>query len=168
MIPFYLDRFEGDAYPTYAWAVSAVEVEVDTYTGLVKIPGAYGVFDVGTPVDYNIVVGQMEGGFLQGLGYASIEKMSYDGKGRIRNNSFTDYLVPTSMDVPKLVAKMHVEEYPDGPYGAKGAGELPLVAPPAAYLEAVEQALGGMHKHRLHTIPFSTEDVILELNKEAL
>ena len=168
MIPFYLDRFEGDAYPTYAWAVSAVAVEVDTYTGVVEILGAYGSFDVGTPVDYNIVVGQMEGGFLQGLGYASIEKMSYDNKGRIRNNSFTDYLVPTSMDVPKLVAKMHVEEYPDGPYGAKGAGELPLVAPPPAYLEAVEMALGGGMKHRLNAIPFSTEDVILELNKEVL
>ena len=81
---------------------------------------------------------------------------------------FTDYLVPTSMDVPNLVAKMHVEEYPGGPYGAKGAGELPLVAPPAAYLEAVEMALGGMKKHRLNAIPFSTEDVILELNKEVL
>ena len=52
--------------------------------------------------------------------------------------------------------------------GAKGAGELPLVAPPAAYLEAVEMALGGMKKHRLNAIPFSTEDVILELNKEVL
>ena len=168
MIPFYLDRFEGDAYPTYAWATSAIEVEVDTYTGLVKILGAYGSFDVGTPVDYNIVLGQMEGGFLQGIGYASIEKMDYDGKGRIRNNSFTDYLVPTAMDVPNLKATLHVEEYPDGPYGAKGAGELPLVAPPAAYIEAVEMALGGMQKHRLNRIPFSTEDVILELNKEGL
>lgn len=168
MIPFSLDRFEGDAYPTYAWATSAVEVEVDTYTGLVRILGAYGCFDVGTPVDYQIVLGQMEGGFLQGLGYASIEKMDYDSKGRIRNNSFTDYLVPTTMDVPNMVAELYVEEYPDGPYGAKGAGELPLVVPAPAYLEAVEMALGGCKKHRLSHIPFSTEDVILELNKEAL
>ena len=167
MIPFYLDRFEGDAYPTYAWATSAVEVEVDTYTGLAKILGAYGCFDVGTPVDYNIVVGQMEGGFLQGLGYASIEKMNYDDKGRIRNNSFTDYLVPTAMDVPNMVAVLHVEEYPEGPYGAKGAGELPLVAPAPAYLEAIEMALGGAKKHSLKTIPFGPEDVIHELNKEA-
>ncbi|MBQ7218775.1 MAG: xanthine dehydrogenase family protein [Ruminococcus sp.] len=168
MIPFYLDRFEGDAYPTYAWALGAVEVEVDTYTGLVNILGAYGSFDVGTPVDYNIVLGQMEGGFLQGLGYASIEKMSYDSKGRIRNNSFTDYLVPTTMDVPKMVATLHVEEYPDGPYGAKGAGELPLVSPAPAYIEAVEMALGGAKKHPLNFIPFNQEDVIRELNKEAL
>ena len=166
MIPFYLDRFEGDAYPTYAWATNAVEVEVDTYTGVAKILGAYGSFDVGTPVDYNIVVGQMEGGFLQGLGYASIEKMNYDGKGRIRNNSYTDYLIPTAMDVPNLKAVMHVEEYPDGPYGAKGAGELPLVGAAPAYVEAIEQALGGASAHKLNFAPFNAEDVIAELNKE--
>lgn len=166
MIPFYLDRFEGDAYPTYAWATNAVEVEVDTFTGVAKILGAYGSFDVGTPVDYNIVVGQMEGGFLQGLGYASIEKMNYDGKGRIRNNSYTDYLIPTAMDVPNLKAVMHVEEYPDGPYGAKGAGELPLVGAAPAYVEAIEQALGGASAHRLNFAPFNAEDVIAELNKE--
>jgi len=168
MIPFDLDSFHGDAYPTYAWGVNAVEVEVDTYTGRSKILGAWGSFDVGTPVDMNIVVGQMEGGFLQGLGYASIEQMAADKRGRIRNNSFSDYIIPTAVDVPELKVIMHVEKFPDGPYGAKGAGELPLVAPPPAYLEAVEMALGGMKKHRLNTIPFSTEDVILELNKEVL
>lgn len=166
MIPFYLDRFEGDAYPTYAWSVNAVEVEADTLTGKVKILGAYGSFDVGTPVDYNIVLGQMEGGFLQGLGYSSIEKMDYDNKGKIWNHSFTDYLIPTTKDVPKLVAMLHVEEYPDGPYGAKGAGELPLVGAAPAYLEAVEMALGGMKKHALNFVPFGAEDVILELQKE--
>ena len=166
MIPFYLDRFEGDAYPTYAWSANAVEVEVDTYTGVTKILGAYGSFDVGTPVDYNIVVGQMEGGFLQGLGYASIEKMDYDQKGRIRNNSYTDYLIPTSVDVPNMKVVMHVEEFPDGPYGAKGAGELPLVGAAPAYIEAVEQALGGAGLHRLNFAPCNAEDVINELNNE--
>ena len=100
MIPFYLDKFQGDAYPTYAWGVNAIEVEVDTYTGLTKILGAYGSFDVGTPMDEGIVLGQMEGGFLQGIGYASMESMSYDSRGRIRSNSFSDYLIPTAADVP--------------------------------------------------------------------
>lgn len=127
MIPFYLDKFRGDAYPTYAWGAQAIEVEVDTYTGIAKILGAYASFDVGTPMDYNIVMGQMEGGFLQGIGYASTEFMNYDNKGRIRNNSFSDYLIPTAVDVPVLNCQLHVEEYPFGPYGAKGAGELPLV-----------------------------------------
>lgn len=167
LIPFYLDKFEGDAYPTYAWAVNAVELEVDTYTGVAKVLGAYGNFDVGTPMDYNIVMGQMEGGFLQGIGYSSIEKMDYDQKGRIRNNSFSDYLIPTTKDVPNMQCMLHVEKYPDGPYGAKGAGELPLVGVPGAYVSALEQALGGSGKHKLNHAPFTAEDILKELEKEA-
>ena len=166
MIPFYLDKFQGDAYPTYAWGVNAIEVEVDTYTGLTKILGAYGSFDVGTPMDEGIVMGQMEGGFLQGIGYASMESMDYDSRGRIRNNSFSDYLIPTAADVPNLTCMLHVEKYPDGPYGAKGAGELPLVGAPGAYVEAMEQALGGIV--RLRHAPFTPEDTMKVIAKEGL
>lgn len=166
MIPFYLDKFQGDAYPTYAWGVNAIEVEVDTYTGLTKILGAYGSFDVGTPMDEGIVMGQMEGGFLQGIGYASMESMDYDSRGRIRNNSFSDYLIPTAADVPNLTCMLHVEKYPDGPYGAKGAGELPLVGAPGAYVEAMEQALGG--SVRLRHAPFTPEDTMKVIAKEGL
>ena len=166
MIPFYLDKFQGDAYPTYAWGVNAIEVEVDTYTGLTKILGAYGSFDVGTPMDEGIVMGQMEGGFLQGIGYASMESMDYDSRGRIRNNSFSDYLIPTAADVPNLTCMLHVEKYPDGPYGAKGAGELPLVGAPGAYVEAMEQALGG--GVRLRHAPFTPEDTMKVIAKEGL
>ncbi len=164
VIPFDLEKFHGDAYPTFAWAAGAIEVEVDTYTGVSKILGAYGSFDVGTPMDYNIVMGQMEGGYLQGIGYASIEHMDYDDKGRIRNNSFSDYLIPTTKDVPNLQCMLHVEEYPNGPYGAKGAGELPLVGAPGAYVEAMEQALG--YKEKLNHAPFSTEDTLKVIMKE--
>lgn len=164
VIPFSLEQFHGDAYPTYAWAVNAVEVELDTYTGVSKVLGAYGSFDVGTPIDYNIVMGQMEGGFLQGIGYASIEKMDYDGKGRIRNHSFSDYLIPTAKDVPHLQCMLHVEKYPDGPYGAKGAGELPLVGAAGAYGAAVEQALGGGIK--LNRVPFTAEDALTTIQAQ--
>ncbi len=164
LIPFYLDKFKGDAYPTYAWGVQAIEVELDTCSGTSRILGAYASFDVGTPIDYNIVMGQMEGGFLQGIGYSSIEYMDYDDKGRIRNNSFSDYLIPTTVDVPVLKCRLHVEKYPDGPYGAKGAGELPLVGAPGAYVEAVEQALGG--NIRLNHAPFTAEDTIRVLTRE--
>ena len=165
VVPFSLDEFSGDAYPTYAWGVNAIEVEVDTLTATTKILGAYGSFDVGTPIDLNIVIGQMEGGFLQGIGYASIESMTANEKGRIRNNSLSDYLIPTSRDVPNLKVMMHVEEYPLGPYGAKGAGELPLVGAAAAYVEAMEQALSKP----LHHAPFTAEDamsVLIEQKKE--
>jgi len=157
VIPFDPVKFHGDAYPTYAWAVAAVEVSVDTLTGLNEVTGAWGSFDVGTPIDINIVTGQMEGGFLQGIGYSSMEQMKTDAKGRIRNNSYSDYIIPTSVDVPALQIKMHVEEYPLGPYGAKGAGELPLVGIPGAYVEALEQALGGAD---INHVPFSSEDTM--------
>lgn len=165
MIPFDLDKFKGDAYPTYSWAVNAIEVEIDTLTGLSKILGAYGCFDIGTPMDYNIAVGQMEGGFLQGIGYASMEYMASDEKGRIPNHSFSDYLIPTSADVPNLQVEMYLDEkYPYGPYGAKGAGELPLVGAPGAYVEAVEQALGN--NVSLNHAPFIAEDIMKVLLKE--
>ena len=164
MIPFDLARFQGDAYPTYSWAVAAVELQVDTLTGYTDITGAWGVFDVGTPVDENIVIGQMEGGFLQGLGYSGMEQMAIDSNGRIRNNSYSDYIIPTAVDVPNLHCQLHVVEYPGGPYGAKGAGELPLVGVPAAYMEAMEQALGGA---ALHHIPFTTENVINTLQERS-
>jgi CO/xanthine dehydrogenase Mo-binding subunit len=162
MIPFHLDTFQGDAYPTYAWGVCAVEVQVDALTGVNEVLGAWGSFDVGTPIDLNIVTGQMEGGLLQGLGYSSMEQMAVDSRGRIRNNSYSDYIMPTSMDVPELQVNLHVEEYPLGPYGGKGAGELPLVGVPGAYLEAMEQALGACNLNR---IPFGAEDAMRVLRE---
>jgi len=162
VVPFSLDEFKGDAYPTYAWGVNAIEVEVDTLTATTKVVGAYGSFDVGTPIDLNIVIGQMEGGFLQGIGYASIEYMAANEKGRIRNNSLSDYLIPTSRDVPNMQVMMHVEEYPLGPYGAKGAGELPLVGAAGAYVEAMEQALN----RPLYHAPFTAEDTMKVLLEE--
>jgi CO/xanthine dehydrogenase Mo-binding subunit len=156
-IPFDVQELRGDSYPTYSWGVAAVELELDTLTGSNRILGAWAVFDVGTPMDLNIVVGQMEGGVLQGLGYASMEQMYTDSEGRIRNNSYSDYLLPTARDVTKLDVQMHVEEFPFGPYGAKGAGELPLVGLPAAVIMAIEQCLGN---RTLHHIPFTAEDAI--------
>jgi CO/xanthine dehydrogenase Mo-binding subunit len=109
----------------------------------------------------------MEGGFLQGIGYSAMEQMKYDSRGRIRNNSFSDYLIPTAVDVANLQCVLHVEKYPDGPYGAKGAGELPLVGATAAYVSAVEQAL-GVQRHPLYKAPFTAEDVLAELEKEGI
>lgn len=164
VIPFNPETFQGDAYPTYAWAACVVELQVDSLTGVTEVLGAWASYDVGTPIDMNIVVGQMEGGLLQGLGYSGMEQMKSDAKGRIRNNSFSDYIIPTSVDVPTMQVKMHVEEYPLGPYGAKGAGEVPLVGVPGAYVAAMQQALGGS---LLHHAPVSIEDTltILETTK---
>ena len=155
-IPFDYATFRGDPYPTYSWGAHCVEVEVDTYTGEQKVLGAWGCYDVGTPIDETVVIGQMEGGFVQGIGYAHMEQMHYDRRGRIRNISYSDYTMPTAMDVPKLEILLHVEEYPEGPYGAKGAGELPIVGVPGAYVNALEQAVGTEFYH----IPVTMEDTL--------
>ena len=155
MITFDIDKFHGDAYPTFSWAVNAVEVEVDTLTGEISIVGAWGSYDVGTPIDENIVAGQMEGGLVQSLGYGMMESIAAVN-GRIRNNSFSDYLIPTAVDFPDVNVMLHVEEYPEGPYGAKGAGELPLVGGAPATVEAIENALGV----KLSKTPFLPEDVM--------
>ena len=153
---FNKETFKGDAYPTYSWGAHCVEIEVDTFTGEHKVLGAWGCYDVGTPIDRTVIVGQMEGGLLQGIGYSHMEEMRYDKKGRIRGNSYSDYTMPTSADVPNMGVIIHVEEYPEGPFGAKGAGELPIVGVPGAYISALEQALGGKIGH----IPFSMENTM--------
>jgi len=155
MIPFDIATFQGDAYPTYSWTVNAVEVEIDTFTGYIKIVGAWGSFDAGTPIDENILIGQMEGGLLQSLGYGMMEKITAE-KGRIRNNTFSDYIIPTSVDVPNMQVKLHVEEYTAGPYGAKGAGELPHVGGAPAVIDAIQNALDI----KLNRVPFLAEDVM--------
>lgn len=160
VIPFSLNDFKGDAYPTYSWGVNAIEVEVDLLTATTKVLGAWGVFDIGVPVDQNIIQGQMQGGLLQGIGYSSMEQMDYNKQGRIRNNSFSDYIIPTAVDVPNLVTDIINNPYSYGPYGGKGAGELPLVGCAPAYLEAMENALGVT----LNKVPFTQEDTMKVLN----
>jgi len=109
----------------------------------------------------NIIQGQMQGGFLQGIGYSSMEQMDYNDKGVIRNNSFSDYIIPTSVDVPNLVTEIINNPYTHGPYGAKGAGELPLVGAAPAYVEAMENALGVS----LYNAPFTPENTMKVLQE---
>lgn len=154
-LPFDIQAFQGDAYPTYSWAAVAVELQIDSLTGSQTTVGCWGCFDVGTPIDLSTVIGQIEGGIVQGLGYASMEQMAVDSCGRIRNNSFSDYIIPTAVDVPDIQVQLCPVAYPGGPYGAKGAGELPLVGMAAAYAAAAEQALGGA---LINHIPFTVED----------
>lgn len=161
MIPFDIETFCGDAYPTYSWAVNVIEVEVDTLTAVTKVLGAWGVYDVGTPLDLNIVHGQLQGGFLQSIGYAAMEQIGYNEKGVVRNHSFSDYIIPTAMDVPNLVTDLVEVPYAAGPYGAKGAGELPNVAPAPAYIDALENALQNKIQH----IPYTQEDIMTYLQE---
>jgi CO/xanthine dehydrogenase Mo-binding subunit len=99
--------------------------------------------------------GQMEGGMLQGIGYASMEKME-SFEGAVRQNSLTDYIIPTSMDTVNFHTCMVDNPYQNGPFGAKGAGELTLVGAAPAYVAAVENAAGA----EFHQIPLSPEKIM--------
>jgi len=135
------NTFKGDAYPVYSWGANVVEVEVDPVTLVFTVTGVWGVYDVGTPIDEKIVCGQMEGGMVQGLGYASMEVMEGDS-GEMRQGRLTDYIIPTSVDFPEMKIRLIDNSYEFGPFGAKCAGELPFVGAAPAFASAVQHALG--------------------------
>ncbi|OGO78132.1 MAG: aldehyde oxidase [Clostridiales bacterium GWB2_37_7] len=134
------DSLSGDAYTNYSWGVNAVEVELDTLTFESKIIGVWAVFDIGKSIDDRIVKGQIDGGIVQGLGYASMEVME-NQQGRFKQRSSTDYIIPTAMDIPIIQSELMCQPYSGGPFGAKGLGELTLVGSPIAYALAIEDAI---------------------------
>jgi CO/xanthine dehydrogenase Mo-binding subunit len=134
------DTFEGDAYPAFSWGVNIIEVEVDPLTCQVTPTGVWAVYDIGEPLDERIVVGQMHGGIVQALGWATSEVLDVRD-GRFLQHNLTDYIVPGSRDIPPIDVRFVSNPYEHGPFGAKGAGELPFNGPAAAIAGAVEQAL---------------------------
>lgn len=144
--------FSGDAYPAYSWGVNAVEVEIDPLTYEVNIKGAWSAYDVGNAIDERIIRGQIEGGMLQGLGYGCLEVMNCH-KGRIQQRSVTDYIIPTAMDITNIDYQLLDNHYDNGPFGAKGAGELTLLGAAPALAAAVSNALGVS----IHQLPVSPE-----------
>jgi len=148
------ESFRGDAYPTYSWGANAVEVEVDPLTYEIRVCGVWGVYDIGRAIDERIIQGQIEGAVAQGLGYGSLEHMALRD-GRILQDTVTDYIIPTSLDVPPMEYRLVDNPYAEGPYGAKGAGELPLVGPAPALAAAVQDALGLP----IRRIPVTPEDL---------
>lgn len=99
---------------------------------------------------------------MQGIGHSYMEEMHIDGKGRIRNSSFSDYLLPTSLDAPMLNLSTYVEPYPEGPFGAKGCGELPVVGVAAAYIGALESCVGK----NINEMPMTVERTLAYLKGE--
>lgn len=160
IIPWDMEAFSGDAYPTYSWAVNVVEIELDTLTAMTELKGVWGVYDVGTPIDETILKGQMQGGLLQGISYGSMENMvTKDGK--IQQDSFTNYIIPTAMDVVNFDISFIDNPYENGPFGAKGAGELPVNGGAPAYIAALENALG----RDVYRVPMTPELVMKNLSE---
>ncbi len=145
----------GDAYPTYGWGINAVEVALDPATCEVDVKRIWTIYDVGMPIDSLIVEGQAQGGMIQALGYGGLEKMEL-ADGRFRQDSFTDYMIPTSMDFPSVGVELVENPYPFGPFGAKGAGELVFDGGAPAFALAVQDAAGIL----INEIPVTPERIM--------
>jgi CO/xanthine dehydrogenase Mo-binding subunit len=134
------DTLRGDAYPTYSWAATAVDVAVDDDTSEVTVERCVHVIDAGHAINPQAVEGQIHGGTLQALGWALWENVERPG-GAIPSPSLSTTIIPTAMDAPEIEAVVVEVPYAGGPFGAKGIGELPMDAPGAAAANAVADAL---------------------------
>lgn len=138
-----------------AFATHCVDVEVDPETGKVRILRYTAAQDVGTAIHPSYVEGQIQGGVVQGIGWALNEEYFYDEKGTLRNATFLDYRIPTCYDVPMIDPILVEVPDPEHPYGVRGVGEVPICPPVAAIANAIAGAIGV----RLRDVPMSPPKV---------
>lgn len=139
--PWDQTTFQGDAYIAYGWGACVVEVSVDPLTYEVQTTGIWSSHDIGVPIDELVVQGQINGGIIQSLGYAAMEKLDYHPKKGFKQIGLSDYIIPTSMDFPSQQWDLVHNPYPYGPSGAKGMGELVFNGASAAFVDAVSRAI---------------------------
>ncbi len=157
------EKYRGEAYPAFAWAVYVAEVTVDMITYGVNVDDFVAVQEVGRVLNPVLATGQIEGGVAQGIGYALYEKVQWE-RGRMANGQMTNYIIPTSQDIPPI--RVYFEETPfsHGAFGAKGIGELPMDGPAPAILNAVSHATG----EDFNAIPLLPEDICLRIRSRQL
>lgn len=153
-------NYRGEAYSAYSWAVYIAEVAVDLNTYNVSVKDFVALQEVGRVLHPILAIGQIAGGVAQGIGFALYEKVIWQ-QGRMQNNQMTNYIMPTSSDLPPI--RVFFEELGNvhGAFGAKGIGELPMDGPAPAILNAVEDALGI----GFNSIPLLPEDIFEVLGK---
>ncbi|MEM2021820.1 MAG: xanthine dehydrogenase family protein molybdopterin-binding subunit [Zestosphaera sp.] len=153
---------QGFAYPAYSYITIVSEVEVDTWTGHVRVFKVWPALAAGKIINPQQVEGQVEGAVVQGMGYVLMEQLIFDSKGRILNPDLTDYVIPSIRDVPEIAKPIYVEDlFKYGPFGAKGVGEMALIPMPATLANAVANALGV----NITTLPLTPENVLKTLGK---
>lgn len=135
------DGLSPRVFITYLFGSHACSVLVDTETGEVTVEKIVAVHDLGRAINPQLVTGQIEGGVTQGLGMALMEEV-VRREGKILNAGFTDYILPTMVDVPPIEAVILENADPGGPFGARGIGEPPLIGTPPAILSAIADAIG--------------------------
>ena len=145
-----------------AFATHVVDVEVDPDTGKVSILRYTATQDVGTAIHPSYVEGQIQGGAVQGIGWALNEEFVYNDDGSMVNASFLDYRMPTTLDLPMIDTVLVEVPNPGHPYGVRGVGEVPIVPPPAALANAIYRATGK----RMKNLPMSPTYVLSQLEQE--
>ena len=134
--------YRGDAYPCFGWAAAVAEVDVDLDTAEVTVRSVVSADDVGRAIHPVMAEGQVEGGTLQAVGYATIEEIKLEN-GRYLNDRLATYLIPTAMDAPRITAILVEKPYSGAPHGAKGIGELPMDVVAPAVVAAIHDATGA-------------------------
>ena len=137
--------------------VGMAEVEVDKETGSVEVLDYAAVVDCGTPINPNLARVQTEGGIVQGIGMALFEDVTYNEKGRLLENSFLQYKIPTRLDMGHLKVEFAPSYEPSGPFGAKSIGEIVINTPSPAIAQAVFRATGVWHRE----LPITPEKVLI-------
>jgi CO/xanthine dehydrogenase Mo-binding subunit len=154
------ETYRGDAYGVFSWAALAAEVEVDLDTAETRVIRVTTAQDIGRAVHPVLAAGQIEGGTLQGLGWALWEEVRHR-EGRVWNNTLTNYIIPTSADAPPMDVELVEIPYSGGPFGAKGVGELPMDVPAPAVVEAIAHATGC----RVDELPVTPERLLRALRR---
>ena len=147
------ETYRGDAYAGYAWCCNVAEVDVDPVEYMARVSNVVSVVECGRVINPVLAAGQIEGGIAQAVGFALYENVVLD-RGAMKNNQFTNYIIPTSADTPDI--QVEFVEFPfanPGPYSAKGIGEMPIDGPAPAIASAVAQALGGRFINELPLLP---------------
>ena len=153
----------GIPYGAYTYATQIAEVEVDTETGEVTVLNIFAAHDVGKAINPMAIEGQIEGGVGQGVGYALMEEVVVEN-GVIQNPSFSELLIPTSLDISPITSIIVEEPEPTGPFGAKGTGEPPSCPTAAAIINAIYDAV-GVH---IGSTPVTAEKVYRALKQKQM
>ena len=153
------ETYRGDAYPCYGWAAAVAEVDVDLDTGEVTVRSVVSADDIGKAIHPVLAEGQVEGGTLQAVGYATIEEIKLVD-GRYLNDRLATYLIPTSLDAPRIETILVEEPFSGAPHGAKGVGELPMDVPAAAVVAAIHDATGAW----IDELPATPERIMAALH----
>jgi CO/xanthine dehydrogenase Mo-binding subunit len=140
------EKYQGDAYGAYAWAVYVAEVSYDPLTYEAHVDDFVAVQEVGRVINPVLAGGQIEGGVAQAIGMTLYENVVWQN-GRMANGQMTNYIMPTAADIPPIRVYFEENPYTYGPAGAKGIGELPMDGPAPAILNAIENATGVSFRH---------------------